>query len=260
MTRLREKERRVADSFSERGLAVGDVLYFDTVVSTMDTAFEIGGPGVMDRTLVIADTQTGGRGRFGRRWYSTADDLVFSLVLVDFDIETPYGMIAALAVFKAFKRYTGGVRLKWINDLLWEGGKKIAGVLAEERSGKTVIGIGVNLNTENLPSEVREGATSLLLETGAKVPKEEFLLAVMEELIPCLDACGEGRLGELIEEWESVSVIKGRRVAISGGGVERRGTVIGLNRDNGALVLSSGGREVEVYEGSLAYEDGEKGS
>jgi BirA family biotin operon repressor/biotin-[acetyl-CoA-carboxylase] ligase len=169
-------------------------------------------------------------------------------------------MIAALAVFKAFKRYTGGVRLKWINDLLWEGGKKIAGVLAEERSGKTVIGIGVNLNTENLPSEVREGATSLLLETGAKVPKEEFLLAVMEELIPCLDACGEGRLGELIEEWESVSVIKGRRVAISGGGVERRGTVIGLNRDNGALVLSSGGREVEVYEGSLAYEDGEKGS
>jgi biotin-(acetyl-CoA carboxylase) ligase len=107
---------------------------------------------------------------------------------------------------------------------------------------------------------VREGATSLLLETGAKVPKEEFLLAVMEELIPCLDACGEGRLGELIEEWESVSVIKGRRVAISGGGVERRGTVIGLNRDNGALVLSSGGREVEVYEGSLAYEDGEKGS
>ncbi len=123
MTRQREEERRLADSLTARGLSVGDVLYFDSVVSTMDTAFEIGGPCARDRTLVVADDQSGGRGRFGRRWYTTPDDLVFSLVLVDFDIETPYGMIAALAVFKAFGRYTGGVRLKWINDLLWGNSK-----------------------------------------------------------------------------------------------------------------------------------------
>ena len=260
MTRQREKERRLADSFSARGLSVGDILYFDAVISTMDTAFEIGGPGARDRTLVVADAQSGGRGRFGRKWYTTTDDLVFSLVLVDFDIEVPYGMIGALAVFKAFGWYTGGVKLKWINDLLWEGRKKIAGVLAEERAGKTVIGIGVNLNAETLPREVRAKATSLLLETGLKVPKEEFLLAVMEELIPCLDACGEGRLGELIEEWETVSAIKGRRVVVSGGGAERRGTVIGLDRETGALVLSSEGKEMEVYEGSLAYDDGAENS
>jgi BirA family biotin operon repressor/biotin-[acetyl-CoA-carboxylase] ligase len=260
MKRQREKERRLADAFSSRGLGVGDVLFFDSVGSTMDTAFEIGGPGVRDRTLVVADSQTSGRGRFGRKWYSTADDLVFSLILVDFDIEAPYGMVAALAVLKAFRRYTAGVRLKWINDLLWEGRKKIAGVLVEERAGKTVIGIGVNLNTETLPPEVRDGATSLLLETGAKVAKEEFLLAVMEELLPCLDACREGRLGDLLEEWEAVSAIKGKRVVISsGGGEECRGTVIGLNRETGALVLSSRGTEVEMYEGHLTYEEEEKG-
>jgi BirA family biotin operon repressor/biotin-[acetyl-CoA-carboxylase] ligase len=260
MKRQREKEGRVADAFLARGLAVGDILYFDAVDSTMDAAFEIGGPAVRDRTLVIAESQTSGRGRFGRKWYSTADDLVFSLVLVNFDVETPYGMVSALAVFKAFRRYTGGVRLKWINDLLWEGEKKIAGVLVEERAGKTVIGIGVNLNTDTLPPEVRDGATSLLLETGAKVPKEEFLLAVMEELLPRLDACGEGRLGEILEEWESVSPIKGRRVVVTSGGAELRGTVIGLNRETGALVLSSSGKEVEMYEGSLAYEEEEKDS
>ncbi len=260
MTRQREKERRVAETFSARGLSVGDILYFDEVDSTMDTAFEIGGAGVRDRTLVIADSQTGGRGRFGRKWYSTTDDLAFSIVLVDFDIEVPYGMVAALAVFRAFRRYTGGVRLKWINDLLWEGRKKIAGILAEERVGKTVIGIGVNLNSETPPPEVREIATSLLRETGAKVPKDGFLLAVMEELNPCLDACREGRLGELIEEWESVSAMKGRRVVVSSGGAEYRGTVTGIDRETGALLLSSGGREMELYDGSLVYEEREKGS
>jgi BirA family biotin operon repressor/biotin-[acetyl-CoA-carboxylase] ligase len=253
MKRQREKERQVADAFSARGLVIGGVLYFDSVDSTMDTAFDIGSPAARDRTLVIADSQTSGRGRLGRKWYSTADDLIFSLILVDFDIEIPYSMVAALAVLKAFRRYTGGVRLKWINDLLWEGRKKIAGILVEERAGKTVIGIGVNLNTASLPAEVRERATSLFLETGVKVPKGEFLLAVMEELLPCLDACGEGRLGDLLAEWETLSAMKRRRVVVTSGGTECRGTVIGLNRKTGALVMSAHGKEVEMYEGSLAY-------
>jgi BirA family transcriptional regulator, biotin operon repressor / biotin---[acetyl-CoA-carboxylase] ligase len=210
---------------------------------------------VRNRTLVVADTQSSGRGRFGRKWHSTKDDLVFSVILVEFDSEVPYGMLAALAVFKAFGKYTDRVRLKWINDILWEGGRKIAGVLVEERAGKTVIGIGINLNTETFPPEVGGRATSLYLETGGKTPGEEFLFAVLEELFVCLDACAEGMLADLLGEWEAASAMVGRRVAVSNGLTERTGTVIGLDRETGALILDSPDGEVELYEGSLVYLD-----
>jgi BirA family biotin operon repressor/biotin-[acetyl-CoA-carboxylase] ligase len=255
--RLRERERRIADALASRGLGAGDVLCFDSVGSTMDEAFSIGGPGVRNRTLVLADTQSSGRGRFGRQWHSTKDDLVFSLILVEFDSEAPYGMLGALAVYRAFGKHTDRVRLKWVNDLLWEDGRKIAGVLVEERAGRTVVGVGINLNAEAFPPELGGRATSLYLETGVRTPREEFLLAVLEELFPRLDACAAGMLPALLEEWEEASAMAGRRVSVSSGGIERTGTVIGLNRETGALVLGSPEGEVELYDGSLVYLDGD---
>ena len=255
MKRLRQKEKELAGALKARGLAAGDILWYESVDSTMDAAFGIEGGAVRDRTLVVSETQTSGRGRFGRKWYSTADDLLFSLVLTDYDFEIPYAMVAALAVFKAFARYVQGVRLKWVNDILWRDGRKMAGILVEERRGRTVVGIGVNLNSARFPAEVRERATSLFIETGKIVPKGEFLLAIMGELIPFLNECGAGGIGGILSEWEELSEMRGKKVAVRSGDREYSGTVVGLNGESGALILHAPDGEIELYDGSLRYLD-----
>jgi BirA family transcriptional regulator, biotin operon repressor / biotin---[acetyl-CoA-carboxylase] ligase len=145
-------------------------------------------PDAPEGAVAVADAQTEGRGRLGRRWEAPpGTSLLCSLQLrpvVEPSRLPELTIVAAEAVIGAIGAVTElAPALKEPNDVL-VGGRKVAGVLGEASDGRVVLGIGVNVNLrpEQLPDEVRLPATSLLIETGTEIDRVELLVALLAEL------------------------------------------------------------------------------
>jgi BirA family biotin operon repressor/biotin-[acetyl-CoA-carboxylase] ligase len=138
--------------------------------------------------LVVAEEQTAGRGRLGRRWLAPAGtSLLCSLQLrpaVAPEHLPELTGVASHACAEAIATLTGlEPELKFPNDVLVDG-RKVAGILAEAREHRVVLGVGVNVNVvaEELPREVERHATSLLVETGGEVDRAALLVELLERL------------------------------------------------------------------------------
>ena len=148
--------------------------------------------------VVATDEQTGGRGRLGRPWYAEpGTSLLFSVNLRP-AVETArlpeLSIVAGLATAEAIRHVTGLLAdIKLPNDLL-VGGRKVAGILAEAREDRVVLGIGINVNVarESLPDNVEIDPTSLLVELGEPVVRARLLAAVLRAL--------EGRYDRWVSE------------------------------------------------------------
>ncbi len=136
--------------------------------------------------LVVAEVQTEGRGRLGRRWLAPYGTSLLCSLQLRPDVPgrrlPELTGVAAHAVADAVAAVEP--ELKYPNDVL-VGGRKLAGVLAEAREGRVVLGIGINVNVrdDELPREVDTPATSLLVETGRELDRAELLA----ELLECLE-------------------------------------------------------------------------
>jgi len=138
--------------------------------------------------VALAEEQTEGRGRLGRRWLSPSGvSLLFSLLL-----EPPVAtarlpeltLVAGQACAEAIAHVTGLTpEIKLPNDIL-VGGRKTAGILAEAREGRVVLGIGVNVNVpaQELPQGIDPPATSLMLEAGRELDRAELLVKLLDRL------------------------------------------------------------------------------
>ncbi len=143
------------------------VRVYESVTSTNDVVFDEGG-------IVFALTQTNGRGRRGREFYSGMGGLYFSVSLSVggdeaelFGLRRPFSagrltIAAGIAVAKALISYGLDARIKWVNDI-YVGGKKVCGILAERRENKVAVGIGINVNSV-IPPDLQDKAASLRLE------------------------------------------------------------------------------------------------
>jgi len=155
-------------------------------------------PDAAEGALVAADEQTEGRGRLGRRWLAPAGtSLLCSLQLrpeVPGERLPELTVVAARAVAETVAALTGlEPALKYPNDVL-VGGRKLAGVLAEAREGRVVLGVGINVNVAeaDLPRDVDRPATSLLAETGRNVDRAGLLVELLERLELRYDAWVSG--------------------------------------------------------------------
>lgn len=159
------------------------ILRFDTIESTNTEALNQARRGAAEGLCVVARQQTAGRGRHGRRWISEQDSgLYFSIVLRP-KIETRFlpliTLMTAVAVHDTLENlYKIDCDIKWVNDIHVHG-KKICGILAETcetiNSLAIVIGIGINLKSNNFPPEVADTATSIEAATGNSPNTEELL-------------------------------------------------------------------------------------
>jgi BirA family transcriptional regulator, biotin operon repressor / biotin---[acetyl-CoA-carboxylase] ligase len=160
-------------------------LYVETCPSTQ----RLLGPEHAEGTLAVAEEQTEGRGRLGRHWHSPPGVSVLCSILLEPPVETQrlpeLSLVAGEAAAEAIATVTAlGPEIKLPNDILL-GGRKVAGILAEARDGRVVLGIGINVNLteDRLPTEVHLPATSLRVELGREVDRAELLvelLAVLE--------------------------------------------------------------------------------
>jgi BirA family biotin operon repressor/biotin-[acetyl-CoA-carboxylase] ligase len=144
--------------------------------------------------VAVAEEQTAGRGRLGRPWYAPPGSSVLLSVNLRPPVETArlpeLSVVAGLAASDAIAAVTG-VRpeVKFPNDLLVDG-RKVAGILAEARDDRVVLGIGINANivADELPEDVDTPPTSLQLATGAPIDRTVLLVAVLEQLERRYDA------------------------------------------------------------------------
>ena len=136
----------------------------------------------------VTEEQTEGRGRLGRQWLSPPGVSILCSVLLEPPVETQrlpeLSLVAGEAVAQAITSVTGlEPAIKLPNDILL-GGRKTAGILAEAREGRVVLGIGINVNVlpDGLPTDTDPPATSLLVETGAEVDRTQLLVELLVAL------------------------------------------------------------------------------
>jgi BirA family biotin operon repressor/biotin-[acetyl-CoA-carboxylase] ligase len=152
------------------------------------------GPEHSEGAVAVAEEQTEGRGRLGRRWLSPARASILCSVLLEPSVDPQrlpeLSVVAGEACAEAIERVTGlEPRVKLPNDVLI-GDRKVAGILAEAREGRVVLGIGINANVEpaELPDDVETPATSLLAELGQPIDRSELLVTLLEVLERRYDA------------------------------------------------------------------------
>jgi len=214
--------------------------------STNERAKRLAAGGAPHGTLVTADEQSAGRGRQGRVWTAPPRSAVLmSLVLRELDERLP--LAAAVAVCDALPVPAA---IKWPNDV-WIGRRKVAGILVEGRpqEGWAVLGIGLNVRVDraDFPPELRDTATSLLIEGGVPSggestasPVEQVLAAVLEGLDRWLSAPSNS----VLEAWRCRDALKGERVRWSSGeglanGIDASGALLVETR-NGRVTLDAG--------------------
>ena len=234
------------------------VLYYSTTGSTMDEAKKAALRNAPEGTLVVADEQSAGRGRFQRSWVSPQGvNLYLSVILrPSKDHASQLGMMASLALARALGSISNDrchVTIKWPNDLRI-GNKKVAGILIESSLSEeparnfSIIGIGVNVNFD--PSdypEIRDLATSLQSELGHSIPRISLLKAIMEEIEELYFLIRLG--GSVQEEWSSFIDTLGQDICVAIGeeiyegyaqGVTEDGSLIIRLRDGSLKVLAAG--------------------
>ena len=247
-----------------RTAELGKTLYhFYSVDSTNAFAARLltHGRNVPEGTLVVAESQTAGRGRLGRDWHSERETgLYFSLVLrpkAPPSLAPLFTLGAAVAMHNAIERETRlDVDIKWPNDLLI-GGKKACGILAEihaelDRVRTLTIGVGVNVNHERMPDGIAGTATSLRIASGRIQSRIEIMLAFLEEFQDLYLGFEKKGPQGIIEQWTRFSSFAdGRKIEINDGVRKIAGITRGLNPLGALRVEQQNGRIEEVYSGDV---------
>jgi BirA family transcriptional regulator, biotin operon repressor / biotin---[acetyl-CoA-carboxylase] ligase len=241
----------------------GPVHHFDTLDSTNDLAKELAARGAPEGTLVVAEAQTGGRGRLGREWNSPpAVGLYVSLVLRPMlpPWELPQiTLTTAVAVVRAVRRVAGvAPGIKWPNDLLLNG-KKLGGILTEmetesDRIRHVVVGLGLNINNPEFPPELAATATSLSLALGGVFPRVDLLKAWLEEFEALYGRFLNQEFPEILAEWKRSAVTLGRAVTVRQGPREICGQALDVAPDGALLLQTASGEIVRVTSGEITPE------
>lgn len=214
--------------------------------------------------VLVAERQTAGRGRLGRRWASLpGKQLEFSVVLhpVLPPEEVPLlSLVVAVAVAEAIEEKTGlQPALKWPNDVMIEG-RKACGILLEGRPGgargaRVVVGIGINCGgaPEDFPEELRDILTTLSHAGGRGVARESLLEAVLTRLQARYRALGEGGRPALLQDWTRRALLEGCSVRFNTPDGEVEGAPLGLTAEGYLLVQGRDGDRYVQISGEMVW-------
>jgi BirA family transcriptional regulator, biotin operon repressor / biotin---[acetyl-CoA-carboxylase] ligase len=240
------------------------IVFENEVDSTNRLARDLAIQGAIEGTLVVAESQTGGRGRKGRNWFSPPGEGIYvSLVLRPRfqPAEAPkMTLLTGVALAETFSHIIPSrVTIKWPNDVLL-GGKKIAGILIEistdiDAIDYMIVGVGVNVNTPpgRFPVELRERATSLAAEIGHAIPRAEILAAFLDRFERYYTPVGREGFAPVIRRWRELSDMVGRRVRVHDFGRSLEGTITGIDDDGVLLIKTADAGIQRVIAGDVEY-------
>lgn len=240
-----------------------NLIVLDSVNSTNDYLKKLGNEGCENGTVVAAREQTRGKGRLGRTWQSKKDDgIAFSVLLrpnvapSEVSAITP---LAGLAVCKAIREYTKlDCVIKWPNDIII-GRKKLVGILTEmsaefDAVEYVITGIGINVDHTSFPEEIAFKATSLLLETGRHIDKNEFLACVLEHLENEFVKNNLELTTTALSEYTDLCATVGRSVTFQRGTRRISGMAVGVSEHGELKVMMSDGTISLVNSGEVTVQ------
>ncbi len=229
-----------------------EIHYFGEVDSTNNEAKKLAANGCPEGTIVVAETQATGRGRLARGWFSPFGKGIWLSVV----LRPPFGpmdaakctLMAAVGVNRALNRVTGaGCGIKWPNDILWKG-RKIVGILTEmsaemDAINYVVIGMGINVNIEEFPSDIAATATSLSIATGHPVSRIKLVTAILSELENVYMLVKESGFAPILSAWREESITLGQQVNVCGFESRFTGMAVDIDADGALLVRTPQGIE-----------------
>lgn len=198
---------------------MGEIHHYASLPSTMLKAAELAGDGCESGTVVVADEQTAGQGRFGRSWYSAVGEGLYMSEVLRHKIcpdSLPLVTLAlGLATAEAISLVAGvAPDLRWPNDVLVNG-KKCAGILVQLCEGVLVAGIGINVNQASFPEELARVATSLRQAAGREFDRDRLLQRLIVSIDDAMESLMKsGRDATLRAFAAASSYVSGRRVIV----------------------------------------------
>jgi BirA family biotin operon repressor/biotin-[acetyl-CoA-carboxylase] ligase len=259
----------------EKGLWGGQLTIFDSLPSTNRWILDNAGK-LTDGDVVRAISQTAGRGRFERPWFSPPGKcLTFSIAVIPRSVDTSFSPIlcpsAALAVRGVLEEYGVSASLKWPNDVLVDG-RKICGILAETAPpssntadnqkgpvGTAVLALGIGLNVNMTASHfsshaLDQPATSMFIETQRELTVETVFASLLSKLEKTLVRPDAGTISgsAIVEAWKPHDCLAGQRIEVSthDGGIE--GDYVGMDGEGRLCLTDDSGRHRVFWAGDVS--------
>ena len=229
---------------------------FKSLTSTQDKARELAKKGV-GNAIILADMQTKGRGRFQRKWHSDKDGLWMSILLKPKNIQNIQYLTfaAAVSVVKSIKKITKiNTNIKWPNDVHYKG-KKLCGILTENVFGKenyVIVGIGLNVNQDKFPSDIRNIATSIKIINNKKISINELSNNIITKFFKIYDnKYNKNQLNNIMKEWKNYCDTIGKKISVVTKNGILRGKAMGVDENCSLLLKPDKGKIIKIIEGDI---------
>lgn len=234
------------------------VIHFQTVESTIDIAKGLDKRSDGDGTVVVAEKQTAGKGRFGRSWVSPKGGIWLSTILhpVLDPLEAPkLNIVGSMSIVHVIRDLGLEPKVKWPNDVIVNG-KKIAGVLIHmnaelDKINYLILSMGINANNnlKSLPEKVAKNVTTIRKELGKKIRRIDFAVDLLTELEKNYSKIFDNHFDSLLNEWKKLCITINKEVAVESVNgrlkgiakdVDQYGRLILYTKDEGKKLISSG--------------------
>ena len=239
------------------------ILWYDSIDSTNTRAKELAAAGAPAGTVLLADMQTGGRGRMGRSFHSPAGTGIYLSVILRPECKPEELMhltcACAVSARQAIQEVTSlNCGIKWINDLVLNG-KKVAGILTElamDADGKVhhaIVGIGINCSQQpgDFPPEIASIATSLAMEAGSPMDRSRLIAALIENFSQMEQQLLSNKAA-IMEAYRKSCITLGKEVSVHRFDSVRHGIARQLDADGGLTVEFPDGSFETVNAGEVS--------
>ena len=231
---------------------------FDTIPSTNLYAKQaVSQKQITNNTLIVANSQTAGRGRFDRKFFSPAQTGIYMTIVI-FPKKNAEDILfvtltAAVAIVRTIKNLTGiSVNIKWVNDIFFNN-KKISGILTEtifntetNKIENLIIGIGLNVTTHNFPEDLKDIATSL----NVRISRNKFIAEITNNFF---DLFNNFDNEQIITEYKKY-LITNKKVICYIDGQKFKGKIEGIN-NNGNLIVNTDNKQVILNSGEIFFDE-----
>jgi BirA family biotin operon repressor/biotin-[acetyl-CoA-carboxylase] ligase len=236
------------------------IYYFDNLASTMNVAMQLGVEGSPEGTLVLSESQTKGRGRLGREWFSPKyKGIYLSLILKPKILPAEASMftlLAGVSISEAIKEMASlDAHIKWPNDIII-GNRKLGGILTElnaEMDEVNFLIIGVGLNVNNDKKTLPAGATSLKEQKKEHINRVGLLQEILRNIESNYLLFQNKGAHPIIEKWRELSITLGKRVKIYFHKEHIEGEALDIDIDGGLLIRRDSGITDKVMSGDVVH-------
>ena len=236
-----------------------EILIHDSLDSTNNTALLEAQKGIREGTVILADSQTKGKGRRDRQWYSESHVGIYLSTILKPSIPTEQmaqiTLVAGVALVRAINDFSQAQAfLKWPNDIFLNH-KKVAGILTESYQGGdhtgVILGIGINVNHSRFPVSLQHIATSLAMENGGLVERPPLISSLLNHLDREYRCFLDEGISPAINQWNFNSEMFGKNVSLTRGTETFVGTAIRLDEEGHLVILLDSGAETAFDSGEV---------